>query len=278
MPAIRYSGVAIALHWLGALLVFCGFGLGLFMTGLEFSPAKFRYYAWHKWIGITVFLVAAARLAWRSRPSAAAAAATMPAWQRRAARANHVLLYALMLAIPVSGWLYSSATGVSVVYLGLRAAAESRRQGQGHWRACCSAVHQTLNFTLARRWSFCTLPPRCGTSSSIATACLPRMLPARVPRAMTSASGYRSMRMLRPFVPSLAMLLLATSGAAGAGRLIDKSEIRFVSKQMGVNVEGRFRKWKAHVDFKPDDLARRAPTSRSTSAASTSRARRPKPK
>jgi polyisoprenoid-binding protein YceI len=64
------------------------------------------------------------------------------------------------------------------------------------------------------------------------------------------------MRMLRPFVPSLAMLLLATSGAAAQGVLIDKSEIRFVSKQMGVNVEGRFRKWKARVDWKPEDLAR----------------------
>jgi polyisoprenoid-binding protein YceI len=64
------------------------------------------------------------------------------------------------------------------------------------------------------------------------------------------------MRMLRPFVPSLAMLLLATSGAAAQGVLIDKSEIRFVSKQMGANVEGRFRKWKAHVDWKPNDLPR----------------------
>jgi len=63
------------------------------------------------------------------------------------------------------------------------------------------------------------------------------------------------MRMLRPFVPSLAMLLLATSGAAAQGILIDKSEIRFVSKQMGVSVEGRFRKWKASVDWRPDDLA-----------------------
>ena len=38
--------------------------------------------------------------------------------------------------------------------------------------------------------------------------------------------------------------------------LIDKSEIRFVSKQMGVNVEGRFRKWKANVEFLPEDLAK----------------------
>ena len=46
------------------------------------------------------------------------------------------------------------------------------------------------------------------------------------------------MRLFRPFVPSLAMLLMASSGAGAQGVLIDKSEIRFVSRQMGVNVEG----------------------------------------
>jgi polyisoprenoid-binding protein YceI len=64
------------------------------------------------------------------------------------------------------------------------------------------------------------------------------------------------MRLFRPFIPSLAMLLMASSGAGAQAVLIDKSEIRFISRQMGVNVEGRFRKWKANVDFRPKDLAR----------------------
>ena len=64
------------------------------------------------------------------------------------------------------------------------------------------------------------------------------------------------MALLRSFVPSLGALLLAASQAAAQGVLIDKSEIRFVSKQMGVNVEGRFRKWKANVVFLPKDLAK----------------------
>jgi polyisoprenoid-binding protein YceI len=64
------------------------------------------------------------------------------------------------------------------------------------------------------------------------------------------------MRLFRPFIPSLAMLLMASTGAGAQAVLIDKSEIRFVSRQMGVNVEGRFRKWKANVDFRPKDLAR----------------------
>jgi polyisoprenoid-binding protein YceI len=64
------------------------------------------------------------------------------------------------------------------------------------------------------------------------------------------------MRLFRPFIPSLAMMLMASSGAGAQAVLIDKSEIRFISRQMGVNVEGRFRKWKANVDFRPKDLAK----------------------
>jgi cytochrome b561 len=115
----RYSPVAIALHWLSVLLIVCGATIGLWMTTLAFSPLKFRWYGYHKWIGITVFLVAGCRLVVRALRAPPPLPDTMPRWQRRAANASHVLLYGLMLAIPLSGWLYSSATGVSVVYLGL---------------------------------------------------------------------------------------------------------------------------------------------------------------
>src|SRR5215475_9738631 len=64
------------------------------------------------------------------------------------------------------------------------------------------------------------------------------------------------MVLLRSFIPSLAMLLLAAGQPGAQGLLIDKSEIRFVSKQMGVNVEGKFRKWKANIVFLPRDLAK----------------------
>ena len=63
------------------------------------------------------------------------------------------------------------------------------------------------------------------------------------------------MKMLHSFVPSLAVMLMAAAGGAGAqGVLIDRSEIRFVAKQAGGGVEGRFRRWKANVDFRPRDL------------------------
>jgi len=65
------------------------------------------------------------------------------------------------------------------------------------------------------------------------------------------------MKPFRSFVPPLAAMLLAASGGAMAeGVLIDKSEIRIVSKAQGASVEGRFRRWKANVDFRPSDLAK----------------------
>jgi len=62
------------------------------------------------------------------------------------------------------------------------------------------------------------------------------------------------MALLRSFVPPLGALLLAVGQAGAQGVLIDRSEIRFVSKQMGVNVEGRFRRWKANIAFDRADL------------------------
>jgi cytochrome b561 len=148
MAALRYTMTAMALHWMAAVLIFCGFGLGLFMTGLPFSPDKFRYYAWHKWIGVTVFLLAIVRLAWRAAHPAPPLPASVPAWQVRASGIAQGLLYALMLLVPVSGWLYSSSTGVSVVYLGLIPLPDLLPKDRAT-AGLLLILHQALNFTLA---------------------------------------------------------------------------------------------------------------------------------
>lgn len=141
-----YTRTAIALHWLAAALILANFLLGPWMADLPISPQNLRLYAWHKWIGITVFLVVVARLAWRYRHSPPPPVA-MPDWQRRAARVTHVLLYALMLVIPLSGWLYSSATGVQVVYLGLVPLPDVVAKDKA-LAAILKAVHVTLNYSL----------------------------------------------------------------------------------------------------------------------------------
>jgi cytochrome b561 len=144
----RYSNAAIALHWAGAVLIVAGAGLGLTMTELPFSPAKLRYYAWHKWIGITVFLLAAARLVLRATVPPPPFPGSMPRAQVVAARTVHALLYLLMLAIPLSGWLYSSATGVSVSYLNLVPLPNLVAKDKA-LASTLLVVHQSLNAALA---------------------------------------------------------------------------------------------------------------------------------
>ena len=116
---VRYTSTAIALHWLIFLLIACGFTLAVYMVDLPLSPQKLKYFSWHKWIGVTVFMLAVARLAGRLVLPAPALPATMPAWQQSAEAVSHTLLYLLLLVIPLTGWLYSSAAGVPTVYLGI---------------------------------------------------------------------------------------------------------------------------------------------------------------
>jgi cytochrome b561 len=116
----RYSATAMGLHWLIALMIVAGFYLGWIMTDIPgFTPTKLKYFSWHKWIGVTVFALAVIRLAWRLTHRAPEMPLGMAPLQKLAAEGAHMMLYALMLVIPISGYLYSSAAGIQVVYLGI---------------------------------------------------------------------------------------------------------------------------------------------------------------
>jgi len=114
----RYTSVAIALHWIIAVVIACTFALGLYMANLPVSPLKLRLYSYHKWIGVTIFLLVVFRLIWRLTHRAPAPPPQMPGWQRVPASTSRILLYVLTLAISLSGWLFSSASGFKVMYLG----------------------------------------------------------------------------------------------------------------------------------------------------------------
>jgi cytochrome b561 len=116
MPG-HYTRTAVALHWLIAALVLSAVFMGWTMTEMAISPARLKTYNYHKWVGVTVLALAVLRLAWRltHRPPPLE---KMPRWQQLAAHGGHWLLYALLLAVPMAGWVYSNATGFPVVYLG----------------------------------------------------------------------------------------------------------------------------------------------------------------
>jgi cytochrome b561 len=112
----QYTRTAVSLHWLMFVLMAAGFTVGAYMADLRVSPLKVRLFAYHKWIGVTVLGIAVLRLLWRltHRPPPDE---PMPRWQQLAAHSAHWLLYVLMIATPLAGWLYSSAAGFPVVYL-----------------------------------------------------------------------------------------------------------------------------------------------------------------
>jgi cytochrome b561 len=143
----RYGAAAIALHWVTAALVLANLGLGVSMVPLPISPAKLQWYLTHKSIGITVFLLTGLRVISRMVAGAPVPVA-MPAWQRRAALAVHALLYGLLIAIPVSGWIYSSSTGVQVVYFGALPLPDLVPKDRS-LATTLKAVHVSLNVVLA---------------------------------------------------------------------------------------------------------------------------------
>lgn len=114
---MRYTGPAIALHWLMVPLILAALAMGAYMVGLHISPQKLRLYSWHKWIGVSVFALAVIRIGWRLRHRPPPAP-PLPPWQLGLARTTHALMYLSFLVIPLSGWIFSSAKGIPTVYLG----------------------------------------------------------------------------------------------------------------------------------------------------------------
>ena len=102
-----------------AVLLIGLLALGLYMSDLPLSPQKLQLYAWHKWAGVTVFVLVWLRLTWRLTHQPPAMSESLSPRAQMLAHAGHWLLYALMVLIPLSGWLMSSAKGFQTVWFGV---------------------------------------------------------------------------------------------------------------------------------------------------------------
>lgn len=115
----RWGSIAQAFHWMIALLIIVQGAIGLIMVELSLSPTKVKVFALHKSIGLTILALALLRLVWRAGNRAPYDPAAMPRWQHLAARTSHVALYVLILALPLSGWLFNSAANSPLAWFGL---------------------------------------------------------------------------------------------------------------------------------------------------------------
>ncbi|NUS37422.1 MAG: cytochrome b [Lysobacter sp.] len=145
--ADRWDGVSQLFHWVIVALLLVMAYLGLTMTDLPNSAHKAKVYALHKSIGLAILALAALRLLWRlhaGRPRELA----MPRWQQRMATLTHAVLYALLFALPLSGWVVNSASGFPLRWFGLvRVPAIAPRDAA--LNALSKEVHDVLFWTLA---------------------------------------------------------------------------------------------------------------------------------
>lgn len=116
--AWKWGAMMQFLHWTTALLVFGLLAVGLLMDDMATSPTKIKVYALHKSFGITLLALILFRIAWRvfdRRPTPP----PMPTWQHWAARLTHFALYASLIVMALSGWLYNSASNFALKWFGL---------------------------------------------------------------------------------------------------------------------------------------------------------------
>lgn len=114
-----WGSVSRALHWIIVLLIINQWVIGMRADSLPLGLAKLQALAWHKSFGITILGLAVVRLVWRwMNPVPDLSAETKP-WERVLARISHLLLYVLIFALPLTGWIMSSAKNFPVSWFKL---------------------------------------------------------------------------------------------------------------------------------------------------------------
>jgi cytochrome b561 len=114
----RYGLVSQAFHWLVVALILIQYLWAWRIDGVEGFRARLELVTQHKTIGMTVLILATLRLLWRLFNRPPPLPRSMRLWERRAALAGHWALYGLIFAVPLTGWLYSSAAGLGAYWWG----------------------------------------------------------------------------------------------------------------------------------------------------------------
>jgi cytochrome b561 len=119
---LRYGTVAVTLHWLIAVAIICMIGFGYYLSTLPITdPSLYRLVQIHKSIGLTILVLSLLRIAWRLANPVPPLPDTLGKPMKVLARATHILLYVLIVAIPFSGWAMVSASplGIPTMWFGL---------------------------------------------------------------------------------------------------------------------------------------------------------------
>jgi len=223
--ADRWGSVSLGLHWLTFLLVLGMAGVGLLMTELPTGPFKIQVYALHKSVGLTVFALTLLRMVWRLVAGVPAPVSGSPRWQDALAKLMHGALYALLLAMPLSGWLFNSAAGFPLRWFGLFGLPKLAGYDPP-LKEFARDLHGTLFYVLA-------------------------ML-VLIHAAAALYHHYRLRdRTLARMLPMLTLLLLPGGALAADWTMQPGSTLGFAASYQGESFAGRFGKFAPQLRFDP---------------------------
>ena len=260
------------MHWLVAGLIICQYVLAELADYARTDQALLKQLgllANHKSVGMSILLIAAIRLLYRIFQPAPALPKTMPNWQQRLSNGSHFLLYALLFALPISGWLMSSATAYSVSWFNLFAIPDLIAPNESRADQL-AAIHYYLGRALlilavvhiaaALKHHFIdkddVLSRMAGLGSWISFA-----LVAIVSISALSQVGSKS-------APASTNLIATTSSTKEDDTTLapsdlaiwqidyERSFIKFSGDQAGAPFTGQWQSWQAQLQFDESDLSK----------------------
>ncbi len=232
----QYGVVAQLIHWVTAGLFAYMLYLGFTMVDMKYSPAMFEKYGLHKSLGATILAIAVLRLVWRLVNPSPALPDDTPKHEKLAAHGAHFLLYLLLFALPLSGWVMSSALGFPVEPFG-----QFKLPNLVEPDKALGELMKEVHFYLV--WTF------------IVVASL-HILGALKHHFIDKNNILK--RMLIPAKKLLVVGLLVTPMPSLAAQewQVDKekSTVGFEAGWSGSPVAGKIKSYKAEIKFSPDDL------------------------
>lgn len=242
-----YGAVALTLHWLIGLSIIAMLAMGLYMEGITDSFTRYQIYQFHKSLGISILVLAAARVIWRLVNVTPLSLPEHKQWEKKLAKIAHFLLYVFMFAMPLSGWVMSAAGGRTVSFFGLfnLPAIIPVNEGLG---AAARTAHTYIAYTLI---GLIGLHAAGAIKHYVIDrdSTLSRMLPFLKPRRRASLQALLVAAMLAGAAPAIAQ-----NAPEQPKWTIDatRSSLVFEASQQGAPFPGSFKNFTGDIFLNPD--------------------------
>ncbi len=264
----QYTNIAKSLHWLVAGLIISQYVLAELAESAKKNDQildQLALLANHKSIGITILVLALIRLLYRFKNPAPTLPSSMSAWQIQASKTSHFLLYGFLFALPITGWLMSSAKSYSVSYFNLLALPDFIAPNEG-----LAEQLQSAHYYLGEALFYIAL-------LHIAAALKHHFIDKDdVLKKMSNKLSYVVFILASVFVilvfgrffnsatpeasPVSTQSTQAEPNEFGLSSLdqwdidYEQSSIKFIGDQAGAPFEGEWRQWTAAIQFDPNNL------------------------